>query len=1329
MSTLDSLLASIGLLWERFHLITSDTVQTAGVTSTWTQNLEPIGSRVVAAGELVELHVSLEHDHVLPPDPGLRFDILEFDWLFSGGFDDPVSSLTTPGAPAPTGDFTILERLVSESDFTGRRTLRDVVDAYRIRHADDYEKGVLVVRETDLPESGRTHVIAWWRTKRIDEADPSLYFVAEIPGLRDSSTAPLKVGPAEIGANVRLFGRVLDSVPAAADDAQAIPGAIVTLRGGSALTSAEGDYVIDAHLPLGTSPMTIARPGVDSRRVDVRVAQHDGGGFDITLTDADAAGAILQTAVVATDVDDQDAVPIGLDVRALVHRLSGTVTWPDTRVANPANVPLTLVRRRVYALPLTAGATLAQRPRTSREWSALRHRPDVLRSAVPDRPTQDEPTGSDGRFEISFVDLRPGSQYLLWVAAENPRDTTTELPEVIVRTLPVTDVRAMNGDHANTQSHTDRRLVDTTSTLLGEDVSMAFEVIRVVNTAAVGAPPVARLVRTGRGVPAGVDAQPMVGAETITLDTPSRRATGLVLEALPLLPVFEPPDQQSSAARWATRTLHEQLDRAYLRGHLRGQTRWVLDARRSALTATAWASATNVGLLEQTMLTHPDLPAADLNNPDWRWWRIDAVTLADFAGIALPAGAGFATRTLSAELVPVLRPPAPWLPGLFGRRHLMVSPGHGLFAQPPLGATPAEQLSARGGWAQFAGEDENTAIVAIEVARVVRANGARATGSREMDDLREAGVIQTAANAFAASTDPDFPRLWQQNAYYWFATRWDPANPTQQFVLGAAQSGSVTTPNGATDPNSMRKNVAGISARMAFFRALAADPVAPVDAFVAIHTNGGAATAHGTETIYLDIRPTSASPAPGAGGYREANALGLRFATLLQDAILAACHTNDRGERSYFANGNPIGELRDSVTHFRAFTMSTTNQIQFPVQAVRSLAPDPALNALQFPRRGSTDVPVGYVEVAFHSHADDVLRLAQHWFRRAAGVAVATASEAIIREHPDPITGDDLKALLTRAFGATTAIVAMTGGSTGLGPADVVAAVAPILGAITAPASAALGPVVAAVEAASATVTRARLVDDLSRALARVAGFDPADPNQADDIARAALAPMLAAAGADALAADVVPALAGLPRGTQRPTRADVAGFVGAGLGLTPATPARVGQPINGVVVFPAVADLDPPVRDAPDAFLSPTGLTDLMAQAARLRPVDVHRLVSVVLTDARGNVLPVPARVLAGTEVRLSVRTSGTAWRAAPAEVEILATRVGVAVATLACETRTTESVTSAVWSVPVAAGATGRQTYSVSLRIRHAVAGRLEIGPVTFDLEVATVDGGGPR
>ncbi len=404
MSTLDSLLASIGLLWERFHLITSDTVQTAGVTSTWTQNLEPIGSRVVAAGELVELHVSLEHDHVLPPDPGLRFDILEFDWLFSGGFDDPVSSLTTPGAPAPTGDFTILERLVSESDFTGRRTLRDVVDAYRIRHADDYEKGVLVVRETDLPESGRTHVIAWWRTKRIDEADPSLYFVAEIPGLRDSSTAPLKVGPAEIGANVRLFGRVLDSVPAAADDAQAIPGAIVTLRGGraaprprattSSTPPSSGD-VTDDDRPAGSRFPPGRRARRPARRW--RLRRH---ADRCRCRRGDPADRL-----VATDVDDQDAVPIGLDVRALVHRLSGTVTWPD-RVANPANVPLTLVRRRVYAVPLPRG------PRSR----SVRGPSRVVRAASspgraplrrPDRPTQtNRPAPTAGSRSPSSICVR-----------------------------------------------------------------------------------------------------------------------------------------------------------------------------------------------------------------------------------------------------------------------------------------------------------------------------------------------------------------------------------------------------------------------------------------------------------------------------------------------------------------------------------------------------------------------------------------------------------------------------------------------------------------------------------------------------------------------------------------------------------------------------------------------------------------------------------------------------------------------------------------------------------------------------------------------------------
>src|SRR5680860_790051 len=96
MSVLDSLCTSVGLLWDRLHIIFSDTEQTTGVTSTWMQDLQSLDERAVPAGSLVELIVSLEHARPEAAQPKIRFDVLEFDWLFTGGFDDPVASLKTP---------------------------------------------------------------------------------------------------------------------------------------------------------------------------------------------------------------------------------------------------------------------------------------------------------------------------------------------------------------------------------------------------------------------------------------------------------------------------------------------------------------------------------------------------------------------------------------------------------------------------------------------------------------------------------------------------------------------------------------------------------------------------------------------------------------------------------------------------------------------------------------------------------------------------------------------------------------------------------------------------------------------------------------------------------------------------------------------------------------------------------------------------------------------------------------------------------------------------------------------------------------------------------
>ena len=376
-------------------------------------------------------------------------------------------------------------------------------------------------------------------------------------------------------------------------------------------------------------------------------------------------------------------------------------------------------------------------------------------------------------------------------------------------------MRAMTGDDASRLEHLDRQVVDSTYNLLSGSVAYTVDVLRAFSATGGPAPVDVQVLRPGRINPVGIDASPPADTERLTFDVATKRVTQLVLEVLPLVPVYESVDVQSDTARQATNALHEQLDAAYLRGHLLGELRWVLDARRADALRTAFNSPTTCGLLEETLLTQPKLTPVQINDPNWHWWRIDANSLADYGRIQLGAQNGpFANRRLLAPFVPVLHPALPRLTGLFSRRHVVVSPGHGLFAEPPLGAALNQQLSARAGWNLHAGEDENTAIIAIEMIRAVKANGARATGSREGDDLTLGGLVQTAADTFAASPLTDFPRLWQQNAYYWLAAGGDP------IVIG--HSGMTTASNGNAKRDDMQKNNDGINDRLALFSQLAA---------------------------------------------------------------------------------------------------------------------------------------------------------------------------------------------------------------------------------------------------------------------------------------------------------------------------------------------------------------------------------------------------------------------------------------------------------------------------------------------------------------------------
>ncbi|NAZ74727.1 hypothetical protein GTQ99_04720 [Kineococcus sp. T13] len=1302
MSVVESILRSLGLWWERLHIFSADLPQHEGVTSRWTRDLREAGETQVHPGELVELHVTLPPGIALTAtNPPVRFDILEFDWLIQGGGDDPLESISAPGAPDPEGDFAVLERTVIERAHTATEpSLAAVVDRYCAEHPADFESRVLVVRDA---QHGWTDVVAWWRVPVIDDSEPRAYFIAELSeDVRDATPELLHVAPsASPGVSVRVHGTVRDTVTAGGEQAQPVPSASVTLGDRTSTTTAAGTYVIDARVGVGETTLTVSRPGIDTRTYTLDVATRPDGGTDVTVTDENGVQAVTGTAADAT----LPTVTLQLEVGALVHRVAGTVVWPDTRIIAAGAVPTTLSGRYVCALRLDVGPLRPQLPRTSREWEALRSRPDVLRSARPDRPARGEATDDNGRFELSFVDLRADAQYLWWVEAVDPRDPARRVPEAVVRTIAAPQMRRMNVQGSTyTPDRQDRRVVIATG-FLGGGVEAALEVMRVVDTAPEGAPPALRLLRARPVNPDGIDATPPVDVDELVVDAAARRAAGLTLEVLPLIPVLERPEDRSARASWAHTELQTRLDARHPRGHLLNGLRWVLDARLGP-TAT-WDDAAACAVLERTLLSHPSLTPASMHNPSWGWSRGDAVSAADLARVDQGANALFANRSLAEELLPVLAMPVPRLLGLVESRHLLVSPGHGLYAAPAASTTYRTGRAAWSGYSavieNWGGEDENVVGISAGVRQVAAANGIRTTVGRETDPTVP-GIRQLANGTFVAVdpvTAPDHPRLWQQNSYYWIAAVHDQAAPPGgPIVQGNASNGNI--------------NSAGITQRLELFRRLAASPLQPVDVFVAVHTNAGAPAARGYLAMYLDIRPTPASPAPGQAGYVEGNTEARAFATDLATEIDAEVGLNNRRARSYYSiNGNTTSELATTVDHFRDGSA---------VQGIRSLTnPNGNLAAISFPRPGGRAIPVGYLELGYHSNSDDAAALAQAWCRNAMAVGIARACEQSLRRRTDALTGLDVVALLRAAFGSIPAVTALTSGANPLGAgavtgARVGTAIAAASGETPPVAGATLDAVVTAIETAVAGASRRALVERTAAALALLAGYDPADATQADAMAEAALRPLLTALGAT-IPDGAVPTIDELPREARPPTRADAAAVLAAGLGIRPGDLASITRPVNGVTVLPAALPAGVGGLDPPGAYVTSATIDAAVTAIGMLRPVDAYRLLDVRVTDARGADRRDP--LLAGQHIHLRIGTGGTPWRVTPADIRFTVRRAGEPDVTLRCGVRRLDALVTEPWPVPQTAG---RTELTVTATITHPTAGNQTLGPVRFAMTVAT-------
>jgi hypothetical protein len=165
----------------RCHLFSYGGPQTEGVVSAWTQDLAPIGTEEVLTGELVEMHARVDGKvHKLAPDSRIRFDILEEDYLLSGGADDKVLSLVGAGASQPDSEFqteprAVVHRVLAQGE-EPVAFLRD----YRRNEAAAYPRQILLLEQPG--EGGSTfHLVAGWTAARLEDyANSELYFIVNV---------------------------------------------------------------------------------------------------------------------------------------------------------------------------------------------------------------------------------------------------------------------------------------------------------------------------------------------------------------------------------------------------------------------------------------------------------------------------------------------------------------------------------------------------------------------------------------------------------------------------------------------------------------------------------------------------------------------------------------------------------------------------------------------------------------------------------------------------------------------------------------------------------------------------------------------------------------------------------------------------------------------------------------------------------------------------------------------------------------------------------------------------------------------------------------------
>ncbi len=290
------LLDALGFLWQRLHLVTFDKPQADGVDSRWTRALQPVGTSVVQAGELVELVSTFDARHVISAASALRFDLLEEDFFLSGGFDDLVASLATANS-TPRDGYEVLPRAAAFRQLDSGNTLASVVQLFKTRRP-DYDSCILIVAESS-GATAKTHVITWWRAQRVEDfANSELYFLVNVDDrLQDGAEQTMEVTAGTAGV-LTLSGKVVNAAGVG------IAGATVVARD-----------------PAGTA--------VGSGRTDAAGLYRLDLAFQTTVTLRATSGFITATQpVTATDANRTEPLVVA-DIQLVGRSLTGTVRWPS----------------------------------------------------------------------------------------------------------------------------------------------------------------------------------------------------------------------------------------------------------------------------------------------------------------------------------------------------------------------------------------------------------------------------------------------------------------------------------------------------------------------------------------------------------------------------------------------------------------------------------------------------------------------------------------------------------------------------------------------------------------------------------------------------------------------------------------------------------------------------------------------------------------------------------------------------------------------------------------------------------------------------------------